>query len=201
MTCARDIGSSEALEREFESIRKVFATMTEDELPLRIEWGTKKAFNEADKLAAEITERINRINKSILFVEHLEGHIKRGDRDVDPKTAKVMCKFCGKTIDQIAPERLKFSVSIVPKTVYSFDIFKGGLDEIGELDEGHLEVKDTADGYEMTVDKDVWIRSYEERGCPLKEEEHTNMALAKIFADEIKGMIYETKVKVEVQVK
>ena len=191
MTCIRDITNVEALEREFESIRKVFASMKKDELPLRIEWGTKKACEEADQRREQVTvhvlndtedrliirlipplatpslshidlnprkmgvvflrtrqlffkiwpnnvvlfadykegvevktlspeskkaarkakiverEIIDRINKSLLFVEHLEDHIKRGDRGVDPKTAKVMCKFCGKTIDQIADKEEK----------------------------------------------------------------------------------------------
>ena len=47
VTCVRDIISAEALEREFGRIRRVFATMEKDELPLRIEWGTKKAFEKA----------------------------------------------------------------------------------------------------------------------------------------------------------
>jgi hypothetical protein len=44
MTNIRDIINSEQLEREFESIRKVFETLKEAEKPLRIEWGTKQAF-------------------------------------------------------------------------------------------------------------------------------------------------------------
>lgn len=44
MTCIRDIYNEEQLEREFESIRKVFKTLKDKEKPLRIEWGTKYAF-------------------------------------------------------------------------------------------------------------------------------------------------------------
>ena len=47
MTCSRDILSEDALEREFESIRKVFGTLKKEELPLRMEWGTKEAFEKA----------------------------------------------------------------------------------------------------------------------------------------------------------
>ena len=147
MTCIRDILNEEALEREFESIRKVFKTFKKEELPLRIEWGTKKAFEK-----------------------------------------------------QIS-ERLRFLVKIVPKTAFPFEDFKSELDEIGELDEGHLEVKDVADGYEVIVDKDAWIRSYEERGCPLEEKDRTDMALAEMYVDEIKGMIATEAVTVTVEVK
>ena len=45
MTCIRDILTEEQLEREFDSIRKVFKTLENNEKPLRIEWGTKNAFN------------------------------------------------------------------------------------------------------------------------------------------------------------
>jgi len=37
--------TEDALEREFDSIRKVFRGLKDDEKPLRIEWGTKKAFD------------------------------------------------------------------------------------------------------------------------------------------------------------
>ena len=48
MTCIRDIMNQEQLEREFDSIRKVFATLKAEEKPLRIEWGVKKAFEEME---------------------------------------------------------------------------------------------------------------------------------------------------------
>jgi hypothetical protein len=99
-------------------------------------------------------------------------------------------------------KRLHILVKITPKTALPFEDFQSELNEIGELDEGHLEIKESADGYEVNVDKDAWIRSYEERGCLIKEEERTCENLAKIYADEILGMIYDTKtVKVEVQIK
>lgn len=43
MTCVRDIVVEEQLEREFRSIRQVFKDLSEEEKPLRIEWGTRKA--------------------------------------------------------------------------------------------------------------------------------------------------------------
>lgn len=43
-------------------------------------------------------------DKALLFVEHIENHIKNGDDASVPKNAKVLCKFCDKTIDQIAEE-------------------------------------------------------------------------------------------------
>ena len=88
-------------------------------------------------------------------------------------------------------ERFQVIVTVKPKSAYPFEDFKSELDEIGELDEGHLEVKDVADGYEVIVNKDAWIRSYVERGCPLEEKDRTDMALAKIFADELMGQIYD----------
>lgn len=48
MTCIRDIFSEEALDREFERIRKFFQTRKKGEV-LRIEWGTKEAFESAAK--------------------------------------------------------------------------------------------------------------------------------------------------------
>lgn len=49
MTCIRDIIDLEQLEREFDSIRKVFKGLAENELPLRIEWGTKEAFEKMEE--------------------------------------------------------------------------------------------------------------------------------------------------------
>ena len=48
MTCMRDIIDAEALEREFDSIRKFFEAKTKDEV-LRIEWGTKAAFEQQER--------------------------------------------------------------------------------------------------------------------------------------------------------
>jgi hypothetical protein len=42
--------------------------------------------------------------RALLFVEHIEAHIKNGDDVRVPRNAKVLCKFCNKTIDQIALE-------------------------------------------------------------------------------------------------
>jgi hypothetical protein len=51
LTNVRDIIDGEALDREIASIRKVFHDLREKhELPMRIEWGTKKAFEEIRKL-------------------------------------------------------------------------------------------------------------------------------------------------------
>jgi hypothetical protein len=51
--------TEDALEREFDSIRKVFRELAESEKPLRIEWGTKKAFeSQGFRSIAEIEERI-----------------------------------------------------------------------------------------------------------------------------------------------
>jgi len=44
----RDIINKEQLEREFESIRRIFDGLTSGEKPLRIEWGTKEAFEKAE---------------------------------------------------------------------------------------------------------------------------------------------------------
>jgi hypothetical protein len=44
--------------KEFESIRKVFATLKADELPLRMEWGTKKAFDEIEAQDQKVNVRI-----------------------------------------------------------------------------------------------------------------------------------------------
>lgn len=98
-------------------------------------------------------------------------------------------------------ERLRILVKITPKSALPFEDFQSELHEIQELDEGHLEIKETADDYEINVDKDAWIRSYEERGCPISAEERTSANLAKIYVDEILGMIYdESQVKVEVSI-
>jgi len=37
--------------------------------------------------------------KALLFVEHIERHLKKME---DSQDLKVICKICGKTIDQIA---------------------------------------------------------------------------------------------------
>jgi hypothetical protein len=60
MTCSRDIRTEDSLEREFCSIRKVFRGLAENEKPLRIEWGTKKAFGlgTSESKARQIEERI-----------------------------------------------------------------------------------------------------------------------------------------------
>lgn len=50
MTIVRDILDEDMLEREFEHIRKVFRGLKEDEKPLRIEWGTKKAFEAMNRV-------------------------------------------------------------------------------------------------------------------------------------------------------
>jgi len=42
--------------------------------------------------------------KAVLFVKHIEQHIKNGDDATVPRNAKVLCKFCDKTLDQIAKE-------------------------------------------------------------------------------------------------
>jgi hypothetical protein len=47
MTCIRDIVDPAQLEREFRAIRTVFEGLGENEKPLRIEWGTKQAFESA----------------------------------------------------------------------------------------------------------------------------------------------------------
>jgi hypothetical protein len=47
MTCIRDIIDPAQLEREFRAIRTVFEGLGENEKPLRIEWGTKQAFESA----------------------------------------------------------------------------------------------------------------------------------------------------------
>ena len=77
MTCIRDINSSEALEREFESIRKVFATMKKDELPLRIEWGTKKASDEIEEQEQHVNVRVlNDTEEKLLIRLPPFSHIK-----------------------------------------------------------------------------------------------------------------------------
>jgi hypothetical protein len=43
--------------------------------------------------------------KALKFVEHIEAHITSGDEASVPRNAKVLCKFCDKTIDQIALEK------------------------------------------------------------------------------------------------
>ena len=45
----RDINSEDSLELEIESIRNVFKDLKPEELPLRILWGTKKAFEEMER--------------------------------------------------------------------------------------------------------------------------------------------------------
>jgi len=46
---------------------------------------------------------MNKQEKALKFVEHIESHIKKGDKGL-PSNAKVMCKICGKTIDEILCE-------------------------------------------------------------------------------------------------
>jgi hypothetical protein len=43
-------------------------------------------------------------DKALLFVEHIERHLKKME---DSQDLKVICKICGKTIDQIAEEESK----------------------------------------------------------------------------------------------
>lgn len=77
MTCIRDIINSEALEREFESIRKVFATMKKDELPLRMEWGTKQAFDEIEEREQHVNVRVmNDTEEELLIRLPPFSHIK-----------------------------------------------------------------------------------------------------------------------------
>lgn len=65
MTNIRDITSKEALEREFDSISRVFETFTKDEV-LRIEWGTKEAFEkQAEAIATGIQEKVQKYLASV----------------------------------------------------------------------------------------------------------------------------------------
>jgi type I restriction-modification system DNA methylase subunit len=52
----------------------------------------------------EKAKTMRKREKALLFVEHIERHIKNGDDVRVPRNAKVLCKFCDKTIDQIANE-------------------------------------------------------------------------------------------------
>jgi len=38
--------------------------------------------------------------KALRFVEHIEDHIRKGDKRLKPN-AKIICKICGKSIDEI----------------------------------------------------------------------------------------------------
>ena len=73
MTCVRDIMTEDALEREFDSIRKVFKTLKEDEKPLRIEWGTKKAFGSFPKSKSKRKEIEERIRGHERLIEKSKG--------------------------------------------------------------------------------------------------------------------------------
>lgn len=82
MTCIRDILDEEGLEREFESIRKVFRTLKKEELPLRMEWGTKQAFE----------EQIPRINISREAVEALNNIVAKHLEDIQKEAEKIAIK-------------------------------------------------------------------------------------------------------------
>jgi len=46
--------------------------------------------------------QVKKTVKTIKFVEHIEEHLKH--YPLFPKGSKVMCKICGKTIDEIYEE-------------------------------------------------------------------------------------------------
>lgn len=53
----------------------------------------------------EEIKQAEKITKALAFVEHIEEHLKN---DVQfSKHDKVMCKICGKTIDEIYEEAVK----------------------------------------------------------------------------------------------
>jgi len=64
MTCVRDIMDEEQLDREIRSIRNTFRDLSQDEKPLRIEWGTKEAMEEAERgierRALEVAKKVDK---------------------------------------------------------------------------------------------------------------------------------------------
>ena len=103
----------------------------------------------------------------------------------------------------MSKEQFHVLVKIEPKTAYPFADFKEVLEDLEELSGHNLEVKETEEGYEVTVDKQAWIDSYEGRGCKIRvssDMAFSDMVLAKIFAEEIRCMT-DGEIKVEVQVK
>ena len=66
---------------------------------------TEKEKESDRKWARIILEKILSENakKAVVFVEHIEQHIWNGDEKLPPD-AEVLCKICGKTIDEIFDE-------------------------------------------------------------------------------------------------
>ena len=88
-------------------------------------------------------------------------------------------------------ERFHVIVTVKPKSAYPFEDFKSNIEDLEELIDANLEVKEVGDSYELSVDKVKWIESYEGRGCPMSDRR--DLALAKIFADELMGEIYHSE--------
>jgi len=88
-------------------------------------------------------------------------------------------------------ERFHVIVAVKPKSAYPFEDFRANLDDIEELGDANMDIKEVGDSYELSVDKGPWIESYEGRGCPIADRSDT--ALAKIFADELMGQIYHVE--------
>jgi len=80
LTCVRDINSEEALERELERIRKFFQTKEKSEV-LRIEWGTKDAFESQEaadkKLLTKIEEDVKELKE--FMQEERQGMRRKGE--------------------------------------------------------------------------------------------------------------------------
>ena len=67
--------------------------------------------NDTGKVINIISTRMNeeekeelRVRKAVLLVEHIENHLK--EEGITSHEGKVICKICGKTIDEIYEEEL-----------------------------------------------------------------------------------------------
>lgn len=66
-------------------------------------------------------------NKAEIFVNHIKEHIKQLPPE-ERKYEKVMCKICGKTIDEIYEEETSKGIWIQPGV---YDIHKSYVDRNG----------------------------------------------------------------------
>ena len=67
-----DIINEEQLEREFEHIRTQFKDLTAEEKPLRIDWGTKAAFDSLESHNKTCDKVINKAKIALRIVDLLE---------------------------------------------------------------------------------------------------------------------------------
>lgn len=74
MTCAREIINKEQLEREFDSIRKVFKETGN----LRIHWGTIEAMQEVEGVKSDFIEGCRVLTKETVIGKHVTAVLLRG---------------------------------------------------------------------------------------------------------------------------